>query len=92
MDGKVIFNGSSLSTYGVGYKAPAPAFTDTAKQWAKDNIDFVVSLALISGTSATTFAADTSIIRVDFLMALGRLSDADVSIYKASRFTVVSEL
>lgn len=85
-NGRVIFSRNSLSTYGVGYKAPAPAFTDTAKHWAKDNIDFVASRDLISGTSATTFAPDTAITRADFLMALGRLSRADVSIYKTSSF------
>ena len=88
-NGRVIFSRNSLSTYGVGYKAPAPAFTDTAKHWAKDNIDFVASRDLISGTSATTFAPNTAITRADFLMALGRLSGADVSIYKTSSFTDV---
>ncbi|WP_312433360.1 S-layer homology domain-containing protein [Lacrimispora sp.] len=87
--GRLILSRNSLSTYGVGYKAPAPAFTDTAKHWAKDNIDFVASRDLISGTSATTFAPDTAITRADFLMALGRLSGADVSIYNASSFTDV---
>jgi len=87
--GRLIFSRNSLSTYGVGYKAPAPAFTDTAKHWAKDNIDFVASHDLISGTSATTFAPDTAITRADFLMALGRLSGTEVSIYKASSFTDV---
>lgn len=88
-DGKVTFTRNSLSTYGVAYKAPAPVFTDTVAHWAKDNIDFVTSLDLISGTSTTTFAPDTDITRADFLMALGRLSGADVSDYKASSFTDV---
>lgn len=87
--GRLIFSRNSLSTYGVGYKAPSPSFTDTAKHWAKDNIDFVASRDLISGTSATTFAPNTAITRADFLMALGRLSGADVSIYKTSSFTDV---
>lgn len=84
--GRLIFSRNSLSTYGVGYKTPAPAFTDTTKHWAKDNIDFVVSRYLISGTSTTTFAPDTTITRATFLMALGKLSGADVSGYKASSF------
>ncbi len=87
--GRLIFSRNSLSTYGVGYKAPAPAFTDTAKHWAKDNIDFVASRDLISGASATTFAPNTDITRADFLMALGRLSGADVSGYKVSSFSDV---
>ncbi|MEA4993037.1 MAG: S-layer homology domain-containing protein [Oscillibacter sp.] len=88
-DGRLIFSRDSLSTYGVGYKAPAPSFTDTAKHWAKDNIDFVASRDLIRGKSATTFAPNTAITRADFLMALGRLSGADVSGYKTGSFTDV---
>ncbi len=87
--GRLIFSRNSLSTYGVGYKPLAPAFTDTRNHWAKDNIDFVVSRNLISGISTTTFAPNTAITCADFLMALGRLSGADVSSYKASSFTDV---
>ncbi|HHY25737.1 MAG TPA: hypothetical protein GX523_03100, partial [Desulfitobacterium dehalogenans] len=87
--GSVIFSRSSLSTYGIGYKAPAPAFTDTAKHWAKDNIDFVASRSLITGINSKTFAPDMAITRADFLMALGKLSGTDVSSYNTSRFTDV---
>jgi len=89
-NGRVIFGRSSLSIYGIGYKAPAPMFTDTANHWAKDNIDFVASRDLISGTSATTFSPDTAITCADFLMALCRLSGADVSGYTTSSFTDVA--
>ena len=88
-DGRLSFSRSSLSTYGVGYKVSAPAFTDTVKHWAKISIDFVAGRNLISGTSATTFAPDIAITRADFLMALGRLSGADVSGYRAGSFTDV---
>ena len=88
-NGRLIFSRNTLSTYGVGYEAPSPAFTDTAKHWAKDNIDFVASRDLISGTSTTTFAPNIAITRADFLMALGRISGADVSSYKTSSFTDV---
>ena len=84
--GRLIFKRNSLSTYGVGCKAPAPVFTDTANNWAKDNIDFVVSRDLISGMSAATFAPDTAVTRATFLVALGKLSGADVSSYKTSSF------
>lgn len=89
VNGRVIFERNSLSSYGVGYKAPAPVFTDTEKHWAKDSIDFVAGRGIISGTSATTFAPNTATTRADFLMALGRLSGADVSSYKLSSFTDV---
>ncbi len=88
-NGRLIFARSSLSTYGVGYKTPAPAFADTAKHWAKDNIDFAASRGLIDGTSEKTFAPDADIIRADFLMALGRLSSTDINGHKTSSFTDV---
>lgn len=89
--GRLIFNRNSLSTYGVGYKAPSPTFNDTVSHWAKYHIDFVVSRDLITGTSATTFAPNTAITRADFLMALGKLSGEDISIYKNSSFTDVKD-
>ena len=89
-NGKVIFGRNSLSIYGIGYKASAPTFTDTANHWGADNIDFVASRDLISGTSATAFSPDTAITRADFLMALGKLSGANVSGYTTSSFTDVA--
>jgi hypothetical protein len=86
-NGRVIFGRSSLSTYGIGYKVPAPAFTDTVNHWAKDSIDFAASRGLISGTGARTFSPDTNITCADFLMALGKLSGADMSGYKTSDST-----
>jgi len=88
-NGWMIWSGDSNSVYGVGYKAPAPAFTDTTGHWAKDDIDFAASRGLISGTGAAAFSPDTAITRADFLMALGRLSSADVSGYTTGSFTDV---
>jgi hypothetical protein len=83
---------NSLSTQGVGNRAPVPVFSDIANHWAKDNIDFVVSRGLLSGTGASTFSPNAVITRADFLMALGRLSGADVSVYKTSGFTDVKSV
>ncbi len=88
-DGWLIWKGNSNSVYGVGYKTPAPAFTDTKDHWAKDNIDFVASRGLLTGIGTTTFSPDTAITRGMFVTALGRLSGADVSDYKTSSFTDV---
>ncbi|SHI67018.1 S-layer homology domain-containing protein [Lutispora thermophila] len=88
---RLTFQRNRLSTYGVGYMASAPAFTDTANHWAKDNIDFVASRGLITGISAGTFAPNDFITRADFLMALGKLYGVDVSDYKTSRFTDVKD-
>lgn len=87
--GWMMWRGNSNSVYGVGYKTTA-FFTDTENHWAKDNIDFVVRRGLISGITATTFEPDRLITRADFLMALGKLSGADVSVYKTSSFIDVA--
>jgi len=90
-DGHVILTSNTLSVYGVGYKTPAPVFTDTANHWAKDNIDFAVSRGLLSGTSDTAFSPDTAVTRGMFITALGRLSGADMSGYTKSSFSDVAE-
>ena len=83
------FSTSHFSTYGVGYKQNAPAFTDVGSHWAKDDIAFVVNRGLFSGTSAITFSPNTPMTRGMFVTALGRLANADVSGYTKSSFTDV---
>lgn len=77
-NGQVIFRRNSLSRYGVGYKTPAPAFTDTDNHWAMNHIDFAVSRELISGTTATTYNPDAAVTYGDFLTAIGRFAGVDV--------------
>ena len=92
MDQKaVIFAAEHFSIYGIGYKNPIPAFTDVNNHWAKDNMLFVVSRGLLSGTSATTFSPNTGMTRGMFVTALGRLAGVDPTDYQASRFTDVKE-
>ena len=79
----------ALGTYKAVDATPNP-FTDTTGHWAKASIDYVTIRGLISGASGTTFAPGTAITRADFLMALGKLSGANVSGYKQSSFTDVS--
>ena len=67
----------------------APAFTDTAGHWAKNDIDFVASRKLLTGTTATTFSPDTGMTRAMFVTALGRLAGIDTAKYKTSKFTDV---
>jgi len=83
------FSTSHFSTYGVGYKQTNTAFTDIAGHWAKEDIEFVVSRGLFSGTSTTTFSPNTAMTRGMFVTALGRLANADVSGYTKSSFTDV---
>lgn len=83
------FSTDHFSTYGVGYKQDAPSFTDIGTHWAKEDIEFVVSRGLFSGTSNTTFSPNTAMTRGMFVTALGRLANADVSGYTKSSFTDV---
>ena len=92
MDQKaVIFVAEHFSIYGIGYKNQATAFTDVNNHWAKDNILFVVSRGLLSGTSATTFSPNTGMTRGMFVTALGRLAGVDPTDYQANMFTDVKE-
>ena len=52
----VIFGLTRTGTYGVGYDAQAPAFTDIENHWAKDHILFAASRGLLDGTSAAAFS------------------------------------
>jgi len=83
------FSTDHFSTYGIGYKQTNTAFTDIAAHWAKEDIEFVVSRGLFSGTSNTTFSPNTAMTRGMFVTALGRLANADVSSYAKSSFTDV---
>ena len=92
MDQKaVIFVAEHFSIYGIGYKNQIPAFTDVNNHWVKDNMLFVVSRGLLSGTSATTFSPNTGMTRGMFVTALGRLAGVNPTDYQASMFTDVKE-
>ena len=84
------FSTNHFSTYGIGYKTTNTAFIDIANHWAKENIEFVVSRGLLSGTSNTTFSPNTAMTRGMFVTALGRLAEADISKYTKSSFSDVT--
>jgi hypothetical protein len=83
------FSTNHFSTYGVGYKEDAPAFTDIESHWAKEDIEFVVNRGLFSGTSDATFSPDTAMTRGMFVTVLGRLANADVKSYIETNFNDV---
>ena len=89
VNGVLRFSTNHFSTYGVGYKQDAPAFTDIGSHWAKDDIGFVVNRGLFSGASNTTFSPNTAMTRGMFVTALGRLANADVNTYAKSSFSDV---
>lgn len=82
----VVFETGHFSVYGVGYKNPAPAFTDITGHWAADNILFAASRGLLSGTSDTTFSPDTGMTRGMFVTALGRLAGINPDSYQTGKF------
>ena len=90
-NGRLIFSRNSFSVYGVGYKMPAPVFSDTKEHWAKEHIDFVTGAGLISGITAAEFSPDEAVTRETFLTALGKLSNADVAGYSKSSFADIKD-
>nr|WP_325237821.1 S-layer homology domain-containing protein [uncultured Oscillibacter sp.] len=87
--GTVVFETGHFSIYGIGYKNPAPDFTDIKNHWAEDNIIFVASRGLLSGTGNNQFSPNTGMTRGMFVTALGRLADIDPNSYKTGKFTDV---
>ena len=85
----VVFETDHFSIYGIGYKNPVPAFTDIQNHWAADNILFVASRGLLSGTSDTTFSPGAGMTRGMFVTALGRLAGINSDSYKTGKFTDV---
>ena len=85
----VIFEASHFSIYGVGYKNPAPVFTDITGHWAADNIIFAASRGLLAGTGNNQFSPNTGMTRGMFVTALGRLAGIDPESYKTGKFTDV---
>lgn len=87
---KVIIDSNIVATYGVGYTAPSARFTDISEHWAKENIDYIVGRDLFKGTADNTFSPDLIISRGMMVTVLGRLTEANVSIYNTSSFTDVA--
>ena len=87
--GAVIFETGHFSIYGIGYKNPIPAFTDIKGHWAEDNIIFVASRGLLTGTGNNQFSPNTGMTRGMFVTALGRLAGIDPADYKTGKFTDV---
>ena len=85
----VIFEAGHFSVYGVGYKNPAPVFTDITGHWAADNIIFAASRGLLAGTGNNQFSPNTGMTRGMFVTALGRLAGIDPESYKTGKFTDV---
>lgn len=82
----VIFETGHLSTYGVGYKTPVPAFTDIENHWAKNDIEFAASRELLLGTGDAQFGPDLGMTWGMSAGALGRLAGSDPAAYLRTLF------
>ena len=84
---QVIFRTNHFSVYGVGYMASFQPFTDTTDHWAMESIDYAAGRGLLSGTSDGAFSPDSVMTREMLVIALAKLTNADVSSYTGSSFT-----
>lgn len=89
IDNKLFFGAKHFSVYAVGYVSSAPAFTDIANHWAKDDIEFVAARGLLSGTGNNQFGPDTGVTRGMFVTALYRLAGSPQAAGESSDFTDV---
>ena len=87
----VLFEAEHFSIYGVGYRAPAEAFTDISGHWAGQHILFAAGRGLIDGAGDGRFAPDAGMTRGMFVTALGRLAGIDPADYRTGKFTDVPE-
>ena len=87
----VLFEAGHFGVYGVGCKAPVPAFTDISGHWAGQHILFAAGRGLIDGAGDGRFAPDAGMTRGMFVTALGRLAGIDPADYRTGQFTDVPE-
>ena len=69
----MLFETSHLSLYGVGYKSVT--FKDIQKHWAKNDIEFLASRAIIAGKAANIFDPNGEITRAEYVAMLAKTID-----------------
>ncbi|MCL2085111.1 MAG: S-layer homology domain-containing protein, partial [Oscillospiraceae bacterium] len=87
-DGAVVFQTSSTGTFDVIYNAKA--FPDVAGHWAIGYINFVGARDLYAGNEKGEFMPGGTMTRSGFARVLANLEQADLSVYKTTRFTDVA--
>lgn len=89
VDKVLIFSTDHFSTYAIGYMEDRVEFKDITGHWAKEDIDYVVELGLLEGTSTTIFSPNANMTRGMFVTVLGRLANIDDSNFQNSSYTDV---
>ncbi|MHB1167302.1 MAG: S-layer homology domain-containing protein [Carboxydocellales bacterium] len=80
IDGKLVFTTSHFSKYMVAESQKT--FADISSHWAKEVIEVMAALQIVSGVSTTKFAPETNVTRAEFASLLSRvlkLSDTAAS-------------
>ncbi|WP_336776983.1 choice-of-anchor I family protein [Paenibacillus sp. MMO-58] len=85
--GIVSFEVTHFSRYAVAYNKKS--FKDTTSSFAKDAITYLSARSIISGTSSSQFSPKARITRADFTILLSRIAGAQLSSYKAGKFSDV---
>ncbi|MNO27281.1 Endo-1,4-beta-xylanase A precursor [compost metagenome] len=80
------FRTSHFSAFAIGYHAAG--FSDIAKHWAKDSIDFAAARGWFTGVDSSTFAPNQTVTRGMLAVILGKMSGAELS--AAAVFTDVA--
>ena len=84
--GNLIGSTGHFSVYGVGYK-PVPAYADTMRHWAKEDINFVASRGMLGGTDENAFVPDGIMTQGMLVLALGQLAGIDPAAYPSVQFS-----
>ena len=84
--GNLIGSTGHFSVYGVGYK-PVPAYADTMRHWAKEDINFVASRGMLGGTDENAFVPDGIMTQGMLVLALGQLAGIDPATYPSVQFS-----
>ncbi|WP_127499237.1 choice-of-anchor I family protein [Paenibacillus glycanilyticus] len=85
--GTVSFDVTHFSRYAVAYNKKS--FKDTTSSFAKDAITYLSARSIISGTSSNQFSPKAKMTRADFAVLLSRIAGAQLSSYKAGKFSDV---
>lgn len=66
-------------------------FKDLSKHWAKDDVEYMANLGIVSGVSETEFNPDANITRAELAKLIVKTVGLDESLYKNTYYDVLAE-
>ena len=66
-------------------------FKDLSKHWAKDDVEYMANLGIVSGVSETEFNPDANITRAEFAKLIVKTVGLDEATYKNTYYDVLAE-